>query len=250
MIDNSYTLAQQIEDSGKLKESNYRQEGALLCKLWMAYNWSEDEIRSRLYKRVNSLYPMISEQAKLHDVSIMYSMATNMPPLRKDYIVFSKEEIDYIHSLDNVQAERILFAILYLYKKRGGEFKMVKAELKKVACVNWNPNTVQSYMTYLVQNGYVKSRIFRSKLLYSVNDDLASLYNEDNKCIEVSVEKNIAYYYLNQIGCGKYFYCSRCGCIDEIKTAKWCNYCKECARVINIEKTINRQKMKNFETKN
>lgn len=241
MIDNSYTLAQQIEDSGKLKESNYRQEGALLCKLWMAYNWSDEDIKDGLYKRVDKLYPLLSEGAKWEDVNKMIEMANRFLPLRKDSIVFSKEEVEYIHSLDNIQAERILFAFLYLYKKNGNDFRLVKSELKKVACVNWNPKTLQGYITFLIQNGYVKSRIFRSRVIYSINDELSGLYNDSNKCIEVSVEKNIVYYYLNQIGYGRYFYCDRCGCIEEVKSNR-SKYCSECYRVVHSEQRSNLRK--------
>lgn len=244
MINNDYNLAKKIESSGKLKESEYFKQGILLCKLYMSYSWSEDKIKAELYKRVDKLYPMLGQEAKYNDINKMYSSAKHLKPLEQKIVCFSNKEMHYIHAINDIQKERVLFGFLYLWKFYDGDFELTKSKLKEVAGINWNPQTLQKYITELIQYGYIKNRLFRSRLLYSINDELSDIYDVKDKCFEITNDENAIYYYLKYFGIGKYYFCKRCQCIVESK-GHGAKYCKKCAEIVHKEQKAKSQKMKN-----
>ena len=119
--------------------------------------------------------------------------------------------------------------LLKIYRKRRTKFTKM--------CGLSSPKVLYPILRRLEQLGFI--RVCR-------NSNLEILFNIDASnsptVIEVNDFDNIYAYYHNYLGKGRYVECSSCGKMVRVK-GKWRKYCNECAREINIQKTIERKKV-------
>lgn len=228
MLNNDYDNAIQLVQKGKLTTGNYFQESVLLIRLWKSRGLDEQTIKGNLaslLERACKGYTQSMIQAVVHDA---FDISSTFQPLQKFFISFSDLEIAYIHSLHDAKRERIFFALVCIRKiENQKSFTVVKTDIQKLAKTNWNSSTLQEVLTYLCQNGYIHLRVCKGQLLYSLCDEFEQLPSGKPR-INTDTQKNLYYHYLQQIGEGNFFYCKKCGCIEQ-RTNSRQYLCKECA---------------------
>lgn len=226
---NDYDTAKTIEDKGKLSASNYFKQTVLLCRLWLQRQVSEDEIAERLRSMLDSVCVEYTDKmidAVIHDA---LDIAIVSQPLSRFQISFTKAEFDYIHSLQDPNMERILFAFVCFRKMAGTPtFEATKTGLKNLASANWCERTLSPVIQELVQRGYISCKVRKNILYYTLNEDFENL-PQDKVVVMTATKKNIYYHYLNYIGIGSYYFCKQCGCIEKRKNSHQ-TLCIDCAR--------------------
>lgn len=243
---NDYDTAKTIEDKGKLSVSNYFKQTVLLCRLWLQRQVSEDEITERLRPMLDSVCVEYTDKmidAVIHDA---LDIARVSQPLSRFQISFTKAEFDYIHSLQDPNMERILFAFVCFRKMAGTPtFEATKTGLKNLASANWCERTLSPVIQELVQHGYISCKVRKNVLYYTLCDEFENL-PQDKVVVMTATKKNIYYHYLNYIGIGSYYFCKQCGCIEKRKSG-FQSLCLDCARKISLKN--HRERTKRYEIK-
>ena len=231
---NDYDTAKTIEDKGKLSASNYFKQTVLLCRLWLQREVPEDEITERLRPILDNVCIEYTDKmidAVIHDA---LDIARSSPPLSRFQIHFTKAEFDYIHSLQNPNMERILFAFVCFRKMAGTPtFEATKTGLKNLASANWCERTLSPVIQELVQREYISCKVRKNVLYYTLSDEFENL-PQDKVVVMTSTKKNIYYHYLNYIGVGNYYFCKQCGCIEKRKSG-YQTLCLDCARKVHLK---------------
>lgn len=226
---NDYDTAKTIEDKGKLSASNYFKQTVLLCRLWLQRQVAEDEIAERLRPMLDSVCIEYTDKmidAVIHDA---LDIARVSQPLSSFQISFTKAEFDYIHSLQDPNMERILFAFVCFRKIAGTPtFEATKTGLKSLASANWNQGTLTATIQNLVQMNIVSCKVRKNVLYYTLCDEFENL-PQDKVVVMTTTKKNIYYHYLNYIGIGNYYFCKQCGCIEKRKKNNQ-TLCLDCAK--------------------
>lgn len=170
-------------------------------------------------------------------VDNVIKVAKKKGKIEKREILFSKEEIDYIHSLDDIHKESVVFILFCLYKYYGNTFKFKDNSLFKEARIPRGKIDISEFINSR------KDRLFyinynSDDITYSPTEFVTNLYNENNIVLRISDFKNIVYYYRQYLNINQYIICEKCSCIEEKKSNAQI-YCKECAREVEVERKRN-----------
>lgn len=150
-------------------------------------------------------------------------------------IFFCKNELDFIHSFNNINDEHVLFILFCLYKCYGDFFRFKDSELYREAKVTKAKSDLSNFI------GSDDSNLFQInkkgyEITYRASQSIKDLYDSNN-VLEIVNKSNIVYYYDEYFNNGRFIRCECCGCIDK-KRSNVQRYCKSCS-VRNKNHTMN-----------
>lgn len=242
-LNNEITYAKSLENISMYNDTNYYSKCIILVRYWRTIGKSTEFIRSELYKRLCEVYRDFGENFVNADEENILNIATAKGLLHESIIKFSKEELDYIHSFNQLGFEKFLFIMFCGYKlsDNNNMFSIKYKEVMRLANNTYSKKYCTSLLRKSYQNEIFNMRNFYNNLMYFPTDKTLLLYNPNNITLEINNFKNIVYYYLEYIGQGKYIRCKECGCIEKLKTNNQL-YCGECAKKNIREYDRNRKK--------
>ncbi len=156
-------------------------------------------------------------------------------------IKITQSELDFITSLDNLRAEKVLFVLLCMAKHQrvvsgftNGLVRYSLTELCKMARISV-PADDREYILYnIVQKGLLscpKKNDTKCLIVNCINDDDDVVLELD----EVDCQE-LAYVYLNWKNNGKgYTRCQRCNKLIKQSKTRPRKYCEECAEIVITE---------------
>lgn len=246
MYEDSMSNAVRIYNENRFAPNKSISEAAYLIRYLRYEGEPEDTIAETVKKLFYNIYGVPSRP----DMSVYYNksvkFADKLPPLQPLSVAFTKNELDYIQSLNNIYGEVFVFCALVAYK-----YKVTTNQDAKFD-VLWNDafsptinglrtfcsigrNVYEKIYDFVRNTDCIETTIFKNKDIIKFDDNLLSL-----DCGEIALEvdnfTNIAYYYLEYIGKIGCFRCQNCGTILQRRRGG-VKYCKVCARRANIIKT-------------
>lgn len=175
-------------------------------------------------------------------------------PLRQiEHIRIKNSELEKIHSLNKVKLEKLLFVLLCYAKlhdsvssTNNGWTNISIPDLFKEARVTVKyKNDKYLILNDLFQHGYIsyskKNENLNMQINYNIFDDCNSDDNDDDLIIDDFRE--LGYCYMNYFSMGDFMNCERCGILIPKKTNNQ-HYCKDCGKIVNVEKQKERDKKK------
>lgn len=158
-------------------------------------------------------------------------------------VVITRSEIDTIKSVSGIQRQRILFVIICLAKyyrdafdRHGCWVNVNTGEIRKMSNVSV-PNTYFGLMINdLVHAGLISKR----KRLDSTSVQVHCINDDSEPEIHITDFRNLGFQYDNYLH-GGFIECVECGILIR-RCGTRQKYCKDCARLVNIRKTIQLQR--------
>jgi hypothetical protein len=250
IIWNNYEYGKKIYDEKSVKTKKWQYKELRTLILYMILNDKQPkEIREALEECCqDDLKYLREEQKKTIFNKIITQVKRELPKkseIIKEKYIKSKEiaifveEIEKIKSLNDVNTEKVAFALL-VYCKWIGDiewFTMSKADIVRAAKIsNLNSVAQQKVLTGLVANGYVKSDVREDsrKHCYGYGNNeqqmwsLTYLVKDGEVAFTISDYDNLVYWYLNYVY-GGYFVCAGCGNVFK-QNSNAQKYCTKCAR--------------------
>lgn len=248
MYEDSMSNAVRIYNENRLTSNKSISEAAYLIRYLRYKGESEDTIAETVKKLFYNIYGVPSRP----DMSVYYNksvkFADKLPALQPLSVAFTKNELDYIQSLNNIYGEVFVFCALVAYKYKVATNQDAKFD------VLWNDafsptlnglrtfcsigkNIYEKIYGFVRNTDCIETAIFKNKDIIKFDDNLLSL-----DCGEVVLKvdnfTNIAYYYLEYIGKINCFRCENCGTILQRRAARN-RFCKVCARRIHLNQRRN-----------
>ena len=234
-FDNEISIAKSLENIDFSKDKDYYSKCVLLARYWITLSKSKDYIQKEIYKRLKSVYFDFGENVILTEVSNILKIAYIKGPLQYKIIRFCKEELDFIHSFNHLNFEKMLFIMFCAYKiEEDNEFSLKLRELMRLAKNSYNKTYCTNLLSKSYQNDIFDMKVsYGNTLKYFPTKKTLDLFNEENIILEITNFKNLVFYYLQYINHGNYIKCKRCGCIDR-KNSNRQEYCVECSKEVQL----------------
>lgn len=238
---NEISYAKKMLDSGFLTNKRMY-ELNILAKYFFYLGYKPKEVQERVVDFCNNYFDSFSEAKYFDKIQSILNNARKMPIIEVGTIQITEKEVEFINSIkEPFKFNDVLFCLLVIKKIREklGQQPYLNCKYTKFtkSCGLSSPKVLYPLLRRLEQLGFI--RVCR-------NSNLEILFNVDASnsptVIEVNDFDNIYAYYHNYLGKGRYVECSSCGKMVRVK-GKWRKYCNECAREINIQKTIERKKV-------
>ena len=250
IIFDEMSFAKSVENENIESSYNCIRKGISLAKLYMLQGKTEEEILRLLNNKFSILNCSYNYNIKYLKIKKMIEQAKNNPEIIQKNIQFSKEELDFIHNINNVNIEKVLFIMFCITKfyNYAPIYFSVK-EVFDLAKIKMNGIQRNQIMNYIISNKIynlderkVNNTNIR-KIFYFLNEEICNLQGD---CVlEISDYRNLVYYYLEYFSIGNFFRCKNCQCID-LKNNNSQKYCKDCARIIaNKQRLAAKQKISN-----
>lgn len=246
LYEDSISNAMRIYTEGRLVAFKSISQAAYLIRYFRYLGKPEEEIKTYIERLFYNIYGVPSRP----DMSIYYNKsakyADRLPPLEYISVGFTKAELDYIHSLDNIYGEIFVFCALVAYKykvatKQDAKFDVLWDDAIKPTMVGLKTffgnkiNFNNKVNEFIRTNDCVRTRIFKNKDIVSIDDGLLSL-DDGNYILTIDSFIDVAYYYIEYLGLMKFFRCQDCGCIVPRRRGGL-QFCKPCGRRERIFKT-------------
>ena len=260
LYEDSISNAMRIYTEGRLVAFKSISQAAYLIRYFRYLGKPEEEIKVYIERLFYNIYGVPSRP----DMSIYYNKsakyADRLSPLEYISVGFTKAELDYIHSLDNIYGEIFVFCVLVAYKykvatKQDAKFDVLWDDAIKPTMVGLKTlfgsriNFNNKVNEFIRTNDCVRTRIFKNKDIVSIDDELLSL-DDGNYILTIDSFIDVAYYYIEYLGLMKFFRCENCGCIFPKPRAN-VKCCKPCARRVHIIKVgENKARFKTQNVKN
>ncbi len=238
---NEISYAKKMLDSGFLTNKRMY-ELNILAKYFFYLGYKPKEVQERVVDFCNNYFDSFSEAKYFDKIQSILNNARKVPIIEVGTIQITEREVEFINSIkEPFKFNDVLFCLLVIKKIREklGQHPYLNCKYTKFtkSCGLSSPKVLYPLLRRLEQLGFI--RVCR-------NSNLEILFNVDASnsptVIEVNDFDNIYAYYHNYLGKGRYVECSSCGKMVRVK-GKWRKYCNECAREINIQKTIERKKV-------
>lgn len=244
IIWDEYEYGKQIYEQKTVKTKRWQyNELKCLIKYMNTEKFQLKQIREKLLECCNDDIYYLNKKQITNIFNKLIQQARKEPLVHNKPIVIYKSEIDKIKDIDNKKLEQILFMLL-VYRKWVGDgnlewFSILKSDILKESKIgNVNNNTLQNYLTELLNCGFIDSDVRLVNKKYRKK-------NKDTKKQEWKVNileaggdvafqfdnyHNFVYRYLNYVY-GGYFECKECGGMFVAKNNKQ-KYCKTCAKAV------------------
>lgn len=206
---------------------------------------SDDEAYRETVRWLERNHNNFDESSYSNVISDAVKAADKYPFYIIDHIKITQSELDIISSLNNLRAEKILFALLCMAKQQSmangftnGLVKYSMTDLCKAARVSV-PADDREYILYeIVQRGllgYPKKNNTQCLIVNFIDCNEVALELDEDDCRE------LAYVYLNWKNGGKgYTKCQRCNRWMKQSKTKPKKYCEDCAKIVEREQTRER----------
>nr|DAR68940.1 MAG TPA: RNA polymerase subunit [Caudoviricetes sp.] len=214
----------------------------ILAKYFFYLGYKPKEVQERVVDFCNNYFDSFSEAKYFDKIQSILNNARKMPIIEVGTIQITEKEVEFINSIkEPFKFNDVLFCLLVIKKIREklGQQPYLNCKYTKFtkSCGLSSPKVLYPLLRRLEQLGFI--RVCR-------NSNLEILFNVDASnsptVIEVNDFDNIYAYYHNYLGKGRYVECSSCGKMVRVKGNRR-KYCNECARIINIQKTLERKKV-------
>ena len=238
---NEISYAKKMLDSGFLTNKRMY-ELNILAKYFFYLGYKPKEVQERVVDFCNNYFDSFSEAKYFDKIQYILNNARKMPIIEVGTIQITEKEVEFINSIkEPFKFNDVLFCLLVIKKIREklGQQPYLNCKYTKFtkSCGLSSPKVLYPLLRRLEQLGFI--RVCR-------NSNLEILFNVDASnsptVIEVNDFDNIYAYYHNYLGKGRYVECSSCGKMVRVKGNRR-KYCNECARIINIQKTLERKKV-------
>lgn len=238
---NEISYAKKMLDSGFLTNKRMY-ELNILAKYFFYLGYKPKEVQERVVDFCNNYFDSFSEAKYFDKIQSILNNARKMPIIEVGTIQITEKEVEFISSIkEPFKFNDVLFCLLVIKKIREklGQQPYLNCKYTKFtkSCGLSSPKVLYPLLRRLEQLGFI--RVCR-------NSNLEILFNVDASnsptVIEVNDFDNIYAYYHNYLGKGRYVECSSCGKMVRVKGNRR-KYCNECARIINIQKTLERKKV-------
>jgi hypothetical protein len=213
----------------------------IISRYYLDIGLSLEDIESRITKITTNSYDGLSSGFIKSTVQKAISLATQMDNLIKKSIWFSKDELEFIHSYNNEQLERLIFVMMCVYKyNECYSFSISRRFINAETKLNKDSNALYRLFNILEKEKLFESKMYQGNIYYEAGEKIKNLCSQCEKTIEITNTKNIVYYYLRFLDDGIFFECENCGCIDK-KNSNMQKYCKDCSldvRRKNVRKAV------------
>ena len=245
LIGNEVEYAKKIL-TGAVKEKNLFKALVILTKYYcFELSMDNKEIEKNLRLYIKAMGGDVDDEAIENIIKSNTSSKTNVNKL--DHIIITIQEWQTIQEMGRTERERkLLFTLLCMYKVKiglgysdNGLVKIEYTQLNSLAHVVFKSTERIDVFRYFIECGMIEMGMgqlaSRVKLHYVFPDSKQLIKITDFEAF------NVYYDYLKKGG--RLTNCQECGklILDKSKT-KPTKYCKDCAKRINIEKTVKRRK--------
>lgn len=214
----------------------------ILAKYFFYLGYKPKEVQERVVDFCNNYFDSFSEAKYFDKIQSILNNAKKVSIIEVGTIQITEKEVEFINSIkEPFKFNDVLFCLLVIKKIREklGQQPYLNCKYTKFtkSCGLSSPKVLYPILRRLEQLGFI--RVCR-------NSNLEILFNVDASnsptVIEVNDFDNIYAYYHNYLGKGRYVECSSCGKMVRVRGNRR-KYCNECARIINIQKTLERKKV-------
>ena len=245
LIGNEVEYAKKIL-TGAVKEKNLFKALVILTKYYyFELGMDDKEIEKNLRLYIKATGGNVDDEAIENIIKSNTSSKTNVNKL--DHIVITIQEWQTIQEIGRTERERkLLFTLLCMYKVKiglgysdNGLVKIEYTQLNSLAHVVFKSTERIDVFRYFIECGIIEMGMgqlaSRVKLHYVFPDSKQLIKITDFEAF------NVYYDYLKKGG--RLIRCKECGKLV-LSKSKTCpsKYCKDCAKRINIEKTVERRK--------
>jgi len=205
-----------------------------------ALNYSDEDNYKHTVEWMINNHNNFDESSYSNLISDAIKKAHRNPFYKIENIQITKSELDFISSLDNLRAEKVLFVLLCMAKQQSvsygftnGLVKYSLPELCKMARISV-PSDEREYILYgIIRSGllgYPKKNNTQCLIVNFISEDEVTLNLNEVDCQE------LAYVYLNWKNDGKgYTQCQKCHRLMKQSKTKPKKYCEECAKEVQTE---------------
>lgn len=249
IIFNEIEYAKAVEKEKINNSYNIMRKGILLAKLYISRGLDDEEVLKLLNEKFSILDCSYNYNIKYIKIKKMLSLAKQNPNMMNKSIHFNDSELNFIHNINDINIEKILFVMLSITKFYNyTPIYFINKEIFDLAKIRYTSKENNRIFSFIIKNKIYKMDEKKvgngkgiKKICYFLNDNIKSM-NSNDGIIEVSNYKNLIYYYLNYFNIGTYLICKDCKCID-MKKSNSQIYCKDCAK-LNSNKQKNEYKCK------
>ena len=232
--------------TGAVKEKNLFKALVILTKYYcFELGMDDKEIEKNLRLYIKAMGGDVDDEAIENIIKSNTSSKTNVNKL--DHIIITIQEWQTIQEMGRTERERkLLFTLLCMYKVKiglgysdNGLVKIEYTQLNSLAHVVFKSTERIDVFRYLIECGMIEMGMgqlaSRVKLHY--------VFPNSKQLIKITDFEAFNVYYDYLKNGGKLVRCKECGKLV-LSKSKTCpsKYCKDCAKRINIEKTVERRK--------
>lgn len=232
--------AENIIKNGYKNDKYIRYDNIILVKYWKYKGLDERQIREELgliMDKFGKLYNQNILKRKIDDamhIGMKYDLLTDVT------VSITQGEIDAIGQLGNLRLEKMLFVLLVIWKHRGmtKRFRVSNADIMRLAGERMHGNTFWDCIYKITQTKMLSMVNYRNRAYYVMH-----IEPDGDEVVRINKFNDPVLYYLNLFEPEKYMNCEMCGVpVEYYKTRK---YCEECARIVNIRRTVENRKKGN-----
>lgn len=226
ILDDEFSIAKKISEKQTYNMNAFFADMILLARYYFQIGKNEKAIHDVLKLKFSNFYSMLNNDAIEDKVSTVIQIAKYKGDLNSAEVIFYEEELNYIHSLNDIEKEGILFTLFMASKlSKYDRFSMSLVSLRKYSKSKLKQSDIISILGYFERNKIIKINAYKSNIEYRL------CYNNDNnKNVAFSIKNkvNFVYYYYNWVNPSDYIFCEKCGNIEEkrINNQIYCNECK------------------------
>jgi len=205
-------------------------DNIILVKYWKYLGLQEDEIKIKLKDFMigfQELYSIDTSNSKIDNaikIGMQYDLSTDID------VQINNKEIELINKLETIELRKMMFILLLVWKFRGKpkRFKLNNIDLLRLSEVKVNNNVFWDYINEITKSQMLSMIAYQNKDYYTINFDLESEDNIDNKVVFcINNFNNPIYYYMSLIEPEKYKTCEECRVVIKVisNNHKYCPIC-------------------------
>lgn len=207
----------------------------IVLKYFRSCKKNDEYIKKEIYdlcSKYKKDYNYVKDYKKI-DFLISESIKWNKH--KTTFINITKNEFQLIKSENNIKIQKLLFVILvlakYYYNPKHNEYyvNISENDIFNLCNMSVTKQNKRDFMYYITQRGYITPNLNKSIKINFI-DNLS-----ENIC-EIKVGNDMIFYYEKLSG-KNVINCKRCNDLILRIANRRTKYCKECARIVNIEKT-------------
>lgn len=248
MITNEITYAKSLEMCDFTRDYDYLDKCVILTRYWIFHcNYDINEVKDLLFSKIRMVSPAFSEDDINGFIHNLLIIANQKGCLSENIIKIPKKALDYIHSLDDITLEKMLFILSYLQLYYNNSFVLNIRFLQREARIKTAISSTFNKLHILIINNFITTNIYKDGVNYKIIGKLYELLYNENDEIGITIEKhtNVINYYFQYLYPKEYKKCERCDTIFKINSNKQ-KYCSDCARIIkNKQNKMYREENRN-----
>lgn len=234
-FDDEYTKALEAFEKKKLTHRTYLTDTVLMKRLANQEPEKYPEIDKKIITLLSPLFPVYDEEGFSYKIKTINKLAEKLGNLETKDLYFSKKELDFVHSLKNIDLEKILFILMCFSKmSKYDYFKFTDSALRSESCLGCGKQRLYKMLFTLNEMEILKNKHYKSEIEYYFTENIKNLYSEDDIVLIISDKRNVINYYLKYIGKGSYIFCEKCGKLEK-RTSNVQKFCRDCSLKIPKE---------------